>query len=788
MKTNMNGGSFILQNVCGGVGMKVFGLLSSEFARLAANKTILFSVIAAMLVPVVYGAILLSATWGPYDNLSNLPVAVVNEDRGALSNGQPINVGDELAKNLKEGNALGWKFVSSTQAMKGMEKNDYYMVIHIPEDFSERVTTVLDPDPKKLKIEYIQNEGLNFLASQVTKTATERIREQLANTITEQYTATVFSGLQDASGGIGKASEGSAKLADGTTQLREGTAKLNESVSGKSGDIAKLADGASQLKDGTGQLASTLASKQGDITKLANGTKELKNGTGLLLNKLNGSASDVSRLADGSQQLHDGTVRLLDGTSQVLSGLQKAQAGSKELRDGVSGKLVPGSRKVADGTGKLKTGSAKLAAGAEKLVAGLEKYRKVNPTVEVGPYYQQIVDGAKEISAGLSSMSTKSVALNEGAVKVADGAEKNLAPGTAALYNGLSQLAAGQAKVHQGAAKLEAGAGQIADGNAKVDNGWNALVSGVTKLDAGAAKISNGNASVDEGWKKLSAGASKIDNGMGQVSKGTSSVNEGWKKLSAGTAKLNDGAGKVNDGSQQLSTGLQSGAEKMGGLNPHEKNIKMFSSPVELEGKKVNGYEHYRDSTAPYVLTLGLFVGILVLSLFMNFNKPPFVSAISWFAVKFLTLGTLAVVQAGLMLIVAFAILGVQVSNPAGLILFTLVASLTFAAIVLFLASFGGNIGRFIALAFVILQLSITGANLPVEMLPGNLRALSEFLPFTYSIAGFRSVLTLNDLGGAFANIGILTVYLAVFAALSLTVFMLKNKIHHGDYKKGAAV
>ncbi|MFC0187761.1 YhgE/Pip domain-containing protein [Fictibacillus aquaticus] len=764
--------------------MKVSGLLSAEFAKLAASKTILFSVIAALLVPVVYGGVLLSATWGPYDNLSNLPVAVVNDDNGAISNGQPINVGDELVKNLKEGNALGWKFVSSAQALKGMEKNDYYMVIQIPEDFSQRVTTVLDPDPKKLKIEYIQNEGLNFLASQVTKTATERIREQLANTITEQYTATVFSGLQDASGGIGKASEGSAKLADGTTQLREGTAKLNESVSGKKGDIAKLADGASRLKDGTGQLASTLATKQNDITKLADGTKQLKDGTGQLLEKLNGSASNVSRLADGSMQLHDGAVRLKDGTSQVLAGLQKAQAGSKELRDGVNERLVPGSRKVADGTGKLKAGSAKLAAGAEKLVAGLEQYRKVNPTVEVGPYYQQIVDGAKEISAGLDSMSVKFVALNEGAVKVADGAEENLAPGTAALYNGLSQLAAGQAKVHQGASKLETGAGQIADGNAKVNDGWNALISGVTRLDSGAAKISDGNAAVDDGWKKLSAGASKIDNGMGQVSSGTSSVNDGWKKLSAGTEKLNDGAGKVNDGSQKLSTGLQSGAEKMGGLSPHEKNIKMFSSPVELEGKKVNGYEHYRDSTAPYVLSLGIFVGILVLSLFMNFNKPPFASPISWFAVKFLTLGTLAILQAILMLIVAFVILGVQVSNPAALIMFTFVASLTFAAIVLFLASFGGNIGRFIALAFIVMQLSITGANLPVEMLPENLRALSGFLPFTYSIAGFRSVLTLNDLGGAFANMGILGVYLTAFALLSLAVFIVKSKAHHGDFKK----
>ncbi|MFC7373256.1 YhgE/Pip family protein [Fictibacillus iocasae] len=744
--------------------MKWLSLLSTEFSKLTANKGILLSVIAAMLVPVVYGGILLSATWGPYDNLSNLPVAVVNDDQGAVLNGNAVHVGEELVNKLREGEAVGWRFVDSGQAMRGLENNEYYMVIRIPKDFSEKVTTVMEPNPQKLKLEYIQNEGLNFLASQVTKTAAERIREQLANTITEQYTATVFSGLEDAAGGIKKASDGSAKLADGTSQLHEGTEKLNESVSGKSGDIAKLADGAGQLKAGTGQLAETLAAKQGDITKLAEGTKQLKNGTGVLLDNLNNSAADIEKLAKGSKKLKD-------GTGQVLAGLQKAEAGSKSLSDGVRDRLVPGSRKVADGTGKLKEGSAKLADGAARLVAGLEEYRKANPTVNVGPYYQQIVDGAKEISSGLSSMSAKSVALNEGAIKVADGAENTLQPGTAALHDGISQLAAGQEKVDLGAA-------QLAAGNDKVNSGWTSLISGVTKLDAGAAKISNGNEAVDEGWKKLSSGATKIDDGMGKVSSGTSSVNEGWKKLADGTSKLNDGAGKVNEGSEKLSDGLKNGAEKMEGVHAGKENVQMFASPVELEGKKINGYEHYRDSTAPYVLTIGLFAGILILSLFLKFDKPPFVTRTNWFVVKFLQLGALSIVQAVMMLIVAFVILGVQVTNPAALILFTITASLTFAAIVLFLASFGGNVGRLAALALAVLQLSTTGANLPVEMLPENLRDLSEVLPFTYSILGFRSVLTLNDFSGAAANMGVIALYFALFASLSLVVFLFKGRTH----------
>lgn len=699
--------------------MNLVKLFFNESAKLSANKAILCSIIAALLVPVVYSGILLSATWGPYDHLSNLPVAVVNNDRGAAAGDQAIHVGNDLIANMKEGKDLGWRFVNSTEAMKGLQNNEYYMAIIIPEDFSERVTTVLDPNPKKLELEYIQNEGLNFLASKVTETAAQKMREKLADTITQKYVTNMFASLGEVSEGFGEAADGSSKLLEGTDQLHKGT----------------------------NELAASVTSKQSDISKLANGTRELKSGTGLLLHNLQGKSGDIHKLASGADQLHGGLVTLKSGSSQILDGLEKAEAGSEELKTGVSERLVPGSRKVADGTGRLKDGSSKLAAGADRLVAGLEEYKKANPTVNIGPYYQQILDGAKEISSGLNNLSAKSVALNEGAVSVADGIAYNLAPGTVELNEGLNQLLAGQSKLDQGAAKLEAGAKQIADGNSAVDKGWNELISGVTKLDSGAAKISDGNSKVDEGWRKLSQGATK----------------------------LNDGAGKLNEGSEKLTSGLKSGAEKTGKLNTENDNINMFSSPVKLKSKTVNEYEYYRDSTAPYVITLGLFVGILIMSLFINFKRPHFISGFNWFLVKFLHLAALSIGQAILLLITVLFVLKVNVSNPGGLILLSLIVSAAFAAIVLFLAALGGNIGRFIALGLVIMQLSITGANLPIEMLPENLRTISEYMPFTYSIAGFKSVITLNDFGTAIYNMTILLTFFIVFSLLAFLVFNFKG-------------
>ena len=106
--------------------LKLFG---TELKSLKNKKGTLIALIGVMLIPIVYCAVLLSSTWGPYDNLSNLPVAVVNNDAGAVSDGNPINVGNDLVENLKSSNTLGWDFVSDEEAKAGLEENKYYMVV-----------------------------------------------------------------------------------------------------------------------------------------------------------------------------------------------------------------------------------------------------------------------------------------------------------------------------------------------------------------------------------------------------------------------------------------------------------------------------------------------------------------------------------------------------------------------------------------------------------------------------------------------------------------------------------
>lgn len=823
----MNTYSF-LQNVFifgenGGKGMNAFRLFMEEMAKLAGKKGLLISVIAALLVPVVYGGILLSPKWGPYDNLSNLPVAVVNKDKGALSDDEPINVGKDLVADLKKGKDLGWEFVSAEEAKDGLDSLKYYMVIEIPEDFSQRVTTVLSDNPEKLQLTYIQNEGLNFMAAQVTRSATEKLREKLGDKITEKYANNMFASLGDVSEGFQSAADGSAKLNTGMTDLREGTNTLLQSLTNKAADISKLASGAKELQNGVGQMASSLSAKQPDISKLANGSSQLSAGTKELLSSLQSKSGDISKLAAGSAAANEGTGLLLQNLKDKQSGVKDLAAGAKQLGDSIpqlkagttgiltglkgvqsaiKNEIAPGTQQISQGVAQVADESAKLGAGLQVLSADLQAFLKQHPELQTDPAFMKIYGTSQAITAAATdpAKAQKLQALSQGAAKIAGAFTANAEPNPKSVADGVNQLVAGQTSVDNGVAtlsqkvpllqqgtasiengwntmvgkvgELHAGTSQIAAGNQSVNTGWTSLTKGASQLNDGASQVSTGNASVEKGWRDLTSGATKINAGMSQVSDGNATVEKGWGDLTEGVTKLNDGAGKLNDGSNELSSGLKDGAEKTGAIKAaNDKNLSMFSSPVELKSETVNKYPLYRDSTAPYVLSLALFVGILIMSMFINFKKPEGISAFSWFGAKFMNLGALAVVQALLLSTVVLLVLNVKTENPLGFIAFAVFVSLVFTGIVLLFASLG-NIGRFIAFALVILQLSTTGANLPIDMLPENLRALSEFLPFTYSIAGFKALISLDSTSSAFSNMSVLFIYLLSFSLLSIAVYL----------------
>lgn len=809
----------------------------SEFKRLFAKKTVLLSVLICIFVPLVYAMIMLSPKWGPYDNLDNLPIAVVNSDEGAVKDGEEINVGDELIENLKTNEELGWEFVTKEEAQRGMDRMKYYMMIEVPSNFSENALTVLDDNPQRPELKFIQNEGLHFMAAQVTDKAAESLKNQLSTQVTETYVDNVFSQLGDVADGFAEAHEGSEQISDGAGQLKDGSDEILTSLIDKSSDISRLADGAKELNAGTGELQNSLVVKQPDISRLANGALELNAGTGTLLSNLQNKSSDIAKLADGAQQVNDGTGLLLSTLNEKSSDIKKLSDGAVELKSGAK-ELQSGSKQLLEGTKTAKDGSAQLKAGLdEQLVPGsaelaagvLQAQQGVNETIEsMGTLYesleflstldkehpmydgildtvlkqleqslqdapqkqndfQRLVDGANQLRDGLkkgSEFNNGLSALNSGLAELVEGQEQ-LNAGATQLADGASQIADGNKTVKSGWDELEKnvavlhdGTTQIADGNKTVKNGWQELTTGATQLHDGSTQIADGNQTVESGWRELTAGATQLHDGSTQIADGNQTVEEGWGALTDGVTQVDDGLGELLDGSGQLVEGLLGGVERTSSLNPTEANKVMFASPVVLDGEVINSFPFYRNANAPYILTLALFVGVMAMSFVVPYRKPASLpsTGMSWFIGKVTKLSALVTIQAILISLFSLLILKIEVQSSILFIFFSIWVSLTFLMIVLFLIALAGNIGRFVALVFVVLQLSTTGSDLPIHMLPEGLRKLSTFLPFTYSLDGYNNIITLGSISKVWANISVLFIYFAVFAALSLIVFLIRHR------------
>lgn len=86
-------------------------MLKNEWKKLFQSKFMIAVMVAIILIPTIYTAIFVGAMWDPYGRLERLPVAVVNKDQPVMYNEKELNVGEDLIKNMKEDNSLGFHFV-----------------------------------------------------------------------------------------------------------------------------------------------------------------------------------------------------------------------------------------------------------------------------------------------------------------------------------------------------------------------------------------------------------------------------------------------------------------------------------------------------------------------------------------------------------------------------------------------------------------------------------------------------------------------------------------------------
>ncbi|RID82178.1 YhgE/Pip domain-containing protein [Peribacillus asahii] len=158
----------------------IIRIFQDDLRSIYTNWAVLIVVFGLLFLPGLYAWINIEASWDPYKHTNTIPIGVVNNDRGVVFQNKKINIGKKITDALKEDQSLGWHFTSEAEAKQKVRLGEYYACIIIPENLSERITTVLTGEPVKPEIIYYVNEKSNAIAPKITSKGASGIVEQVS--------------------------------------------------------------------------------------------------------------------------------------------------------------------------------------------------------------------------------------------------------------------------------------------------------------------------------------------------------------------------------------------------------------------------------------------------------------------------------------------------------------------------------------------------------------------------------------------------------------------------------
>ncbi|HEP1901913.1 YhgE/Pip domain-containing protein [Streptococcus pyogenes] len=754
-----------------------------ELKTLIKNPKLMITMIGVALVPALYNLSFLGSMWDPYGRVNDLPIAVVNHDKPAKRADKSLTIGNDMVDKMSKSKDLEYHFVSAKQAQEGLKEGDYYMVITLPEDLSQRAATLLNPEPQKLTIRYQTSKGHGMVAAKMGETAMAKLKESVSQKITKTYTSAVFSSMTDLQSGLKEASAGSQALASGAKTAQMGSQMLSDNLAGLSSaswqfqqgtnrltsGLTAYTAGVSQVKDGLGQLSTDMPVYLNGVSRLSQGASQLNHGLVQLTQSTTLSDDKAKRI----QSLEVGLPVLNQGIQQLnteLSTLQPPNLNADELGNSLGAIAQAAKQVIAEETAAqneqlsaLQATSVYQSLTAEQqgeLAAALSQSDK-SQTVSAA---QTILSSVQTLSTGLQILSQgNSLAqldqLKAAVSQIASQSNQAL-PGASSA---LSELSMGLSKVNGSLnQQVLPGSNQLTTGLAQLNRYNTAIGSGVIKLSEGANALSSKSGELLDGSHQLSEGATKLADGSSQLSQGNHQLTSGLTELSTGLSTLN---GSLAKASQQLSL-----------VSVTDKNAKAVAKPLVLNEKDKDGVKTNGIGMAPYMIAVSLMVVALSTNvIFANsLSGRPVKDKWDWAKQKFVINGFIST-MGSIVLYLAIQLLGFEARYGMETLGFIMLSGWTFMALVTALVGWDDRYGSFASLVMLLLQVGSSGGSYPIELSGAFFQKLHPFLPMTYVVSGLRQTISLS--GHIGVEVKVLTGFLLAFMVLALLIYRPKKTV-----------
>ena len=617
-----------------------------EWKAIFKKPTFIIVMIGISLIPALYNIIFLSSMWDPYGQLPDLPVAVIDNDKEASYNGNTMSIGKDIVSNLKENKTLDFHFVDEDEGKKGLEDGDYYMVVTLPSDLSEKAASILTDHPEQMQIDYQTSSGHSFIASKMSDSAMTQLKQNVSTNVTETYTKALFNKMIDLKDGMSQAASGSEKLTDGANQLVAGNQTLTtnlhslvaSSLTFSNGTeqftkgLSSYVSGVEQLHLGLGNFNSGLVTYTGAVSQLDSGLGQLSSKSPELLRGINQLYTGVESYTGGVSQLNAGLNQFSSGVSAYTNGVGNLAIGANQLSN-QSATLRMSVEQLSEGIQQL---SSKLDALSEQkdqinqLSSGLNQLNQVIQNIDVEDTKQldsvlssivslsnQMLASAQsekattlaniqskaadqsltseqqaEISASVSQNSTDSIQSAQSIVALVQGLQGSLEN----LQNQSSHLSTLKNQANQvlplastSLTGLSSGLTEIQGAVAsKLVPASQSIASGVNAYTKGVDKVSQGASQLSEKNAILTSSLDQLVSGSNTLTQKSSSLTVGVGQLVEKTPELVSGIEKLSTGSNQLnqkSQELMAGVDKLqlGSGQLADKSSQLFSGASQLE-------------------------------------------------------------------------------------------------------------------------------------------------------------------------------------------------------------
>lgn len=627
-------------------------MFKAEWEYLKKHKFFMLVIVVLFFVPSIYAVTFLSSLWDPYGQVKNLPVAIVNKDKSVNYEGQKLAVGDDLEKELRKSKAMDFHFPSEEEAKAGLKDGKYYTVITIPSDFSKDATTLLDKEPKQMKLDYETSSGHSFIAGKLSESGAKEISQNVSEQVTKTYAKTIFAEMKKVGKGMGTAADANKQLADGTTQIKSGsdqltsglqtlsasTLQFNDGAQTLTQGLSQYVDGVAQADSGSQQLTAGLSQLNGQVPALVGGVSQLANGSNQVtagLGQLNsqvpaltGGVNQLSNgsnlLANGSNQLVAGSNTLTSGVQQYTAGLNQAASGSEQIANGVD--QLNQQLKNQDFEGKITTLQTQVAM-LQDIAKDMPSNGQLQAQLQTA---QTHLDNLNKASADDAAAMPANVdkAFADAGVQVTPEQKAKIAASLTADVNNsetskqiepiVKDIAALSAQInafnnaHGSQITQLAEAANNTDLNDvntqleqmkalpgainTLDEKTHELSAGLNQLAGKSTDLQNGSTQVNDGLNTLNGKLNELNGGLdtlkgktGTLSSGVSALTNGSTQVSDGLNTLNGKTGDLSNGASQLLAGSSQLTTGLDTLNSKRSELNSGAGQLADGARQLNG-------------------------------------------------------------------------------------------------------------------------------------------------------------------------------------------------------